>query len=77
MQNYIHSLRKGESVYRTYKGNKLVAEAGSLEELVRSLSRDKSGLQDENMVSPLVEAPFLEISIGNPLSTRKMGRFSP
>ncbi len=37
IRNYIHSLRKGEVVYRDYKGDKLVAEARSLEELVKLL----------------------------------------
>ena len=37
IRNYIHSLKKGEVVYRAYKGDKLVAEAKSLEELVKLL----------------------------------------
>ncbi|RLI78918.1 hypothetical protein DRP04_09640 [Archaeoglobales archaeon] len=37
IRNYIHSLRKGEVVYRAYKDDKLVAEAKSLEELVKLL----------------------------------------
>ena len=37
IRNYIHSLRKGESVYRSYKGDKLIAEAKSLEELAKLL----------------------------------------
>ncbi len=37
IRNYIHSLRKGEIVYRAYKGDELVAEAKSLEELVKLL----------------------------------------
>jgi len=37
IRNYIHSLRKGEIVYRAYKGDKLVAEAESLEELAKLL----------------------------------------
>jgi len=37
IRNYIYSLRKGEIVYRAYKDNKLVAEAKSLEELVKLL----------------------------------------
>ncbi len=37
IRNYIHSLKKGESVYRAYKGDKLVAEAKSLEELAKLL----------------------------------------
>ncbi len=37
IRNYIHSLRKGESVYRAYKGDKLIAEAESLEELAKLL----------------------------------------
>ncbi len=37
IRNYIHSLRKGESVYRAYRGNELVAEAESLEELAKLL----------------------------------------
>jgi len=38
IRNYIHLLRKGEVVYRAYyKGDKLVAEAKSLEELVKLL----------------------------------------
>jgi len=40
IRNYIHSLKKREVVYRAYKGDELVAEAKSLEELVKSL-RDK------------------------------------
>ena len=39
IRNYIHSLRKGEVVYRAYKGDELVAEAKSLEELVRLLKK--------------------------------------
>ena len=37
IRNYIHSLKKVEVVYRAYKGDKLVAEAKSLEELVKLL----------------------------------------
>ena len=37
IRNYIHSLKKGEVVYRAYKGDELVAEAKSLEELVKLL----------------------------------------
>jgi len=37
IRNYIHSLKKGEVVYRAYKDDKLVAEAKSLEELVKLL----------------------------------------
>lgn len=37
IRNYIHSLKKGEIVYRAYKGDRLVAEAGSLEELAKLL----------------------------------------
>jgi len=44
IRNYIHSLRKGEVVYRAYKDDKLVAEAGSLEELVKLL-REIRGLR--------------------------------
>ncbi len=41
IRNYIHSLRRCETLYRAYRGDKLVAEAKSLEELVKSL-REKS-----------------------------------
>ena len=37
IRNYIHSVKKGEIVYRAYKGDKLVAEAKSLEELAKLL----------------------------------------
>ncbi|WP_457550777.1 hypothetical protein [Archaeoglobus sp.] len=41
IRNYIHSLKKCEFIYRAYKGDKLVAEAKSFEELVELL-REKS-----------------------------------
>ena len=39
LRNYIHSLRKSEIVYKAYKGDELVAEAKSLEELAELLKK--------------------------------------
>ena len=39
VRNYIHSLKKKEITYRAYRGDKLVAEAKSLEELARVLRK--------------------------------------
>ena len=41
IRNYVHSLKREEVTYRAYKDDKLVAEANSLEELVKLL-REKN-----------------------------------
>ncbi len=41
IRNYMHSLEKREFVYRAYKKEELVAEAGTLEDLVKVLKEKK------------------------------------